>query len=46
MIVAELKPIEEILSSIENSERVLLVGCGGCVSVCSSGGTLSGGATS
>ena len=38
MIVADLKPIEDILSSIENSKRVLLVGCGGCVSVCSSGG--------
>jgi ferredoxin len=39
MIIAERKPIEEILSFIEDSSRVLVVGCRGCVTVCNSGGT-------
>ena len=38
MIVAELKPLEEILESIKGMNKVLVVGCGGCVSVCLSGG--------
>lgn len=38
MIVAELKPIETILSYLGNRERILLAGCNGCVTVCNSGG--------
>ncbi len=38
MIVAEQKPLDEILSALGASERVLLVGCHGCVTVCAAGG--------
>ncbi|BBB89832.1 MAG TPA: methylenetetrahydrofolate reductase C-terminal domain-containing protein [Methylomusa anaerophila] len=38
MIVAEIKPIEEIAESIKNAKKVLVAGCGGCVTVCLSGG--------
>ena len=38
MVIAESKPLEEILSMIQNYGKVLLVGCNGCVAVCSAGG--------
>jgi len=38
MIVGELKPIEEIVSTISGLKKVMVVGCGGCVTVCLSGG--------
>lgn len=38
MIVAEQKPIEEIKAFIEPHNRVLLLGCGTCVTVCLAGG--------
>ncbi len=38
MIVAELKPIEEIAASIAEFNRVLVVGCDSCVTVCLTGG--------
>ena len=38
MIVADLKPIEDIMSYLEGHKRILLVGCHGCVTVCSAGG--------
>jgi len=38
MIKATLKPMEEILARIDGYKRVLIVGCGGCVSVCLAGG--------
>ncbi|MCG9969317.1 methylenetetrahydrofolate reductase C-terminal domain-containing protein [Pelotomaculum terephthalicicum JT] len=38
MIIAEQKPIAEIAGYIENCNKVLLVGCGGCVTVCLTGG--------
>ena len=38
MIIAEQKSIEEIFRMVENCNKVLLVGCAGCVTVCLSGG--------
>lgn len=38
MIKAKPKPLEEILGYIEPYQNVLIVGCGGCVSVCLAGG--------
>jgi len=38
MIVAEQKPIEEIKSFLADHERVLVLGCGTCVTVCQAGG--------
>jgi ferredoxin len=38
MIIADLKPMEEIASSVEGYRKLLVLGCGGCVTVCRSGG--------
>jgi len=38
MIVAEQKPLQELKSLIGNAEKVLVVGCGTCVTVCFAGG--------
>ena len=38
MIVAEQKPIEEIKNFLGDSKKVLIVGCGTCVTVCFAGG--------
>ena len=38
MIVGNLKPVEEISSSISGFNKVMVIGCGSCVSVCLSGG--------
>lgn len=38
MIVAEQKPLEEIKKLIDDAEKVLVVGCGTCVTVCFAGG--------
>jgi ferredoxin len=38
MIVAEQKPLEEIRSLIGETKKVLVVGCGTCVTVCFAGG--------
>ncbi|MDR2404885.1 MAG: methylenetetrahydrofolate reductase C-terminal domain-containing protein [Deltaproteobacteria bacterium] len=39
MIIAERKPMDEILGFIEGKGKVLLIGCRGCVTVCNTGGT-------
>jgi len=38
MIVAEIKSFEEIKDMLKNYNKVLVVGCGACVTVCLSGG--------
>lgn len=38
MIVGERKPFEEIQSSLQAYKKVLILGCGTCVSVCMAGG--------
>jgi ferredoxin len=39
MIIAEQKPLEELKSLIGNAEKVLVAGCGTCVTVCFAGGS-------
>jgi ferredoxin len=39
MIIAEQKPLEEIKSLVGNANKVLVVGCGTCVTVCFAGGS-------
>lgn len=38
MIKADSKPLDEVFGFIEDYRRVLVLGCGGCVSVCHVGG--------
>ena len=38
MIVGDLKPLEEIISAVAEYKKVLVLGCGSCVTVCLSGG--------
>ena len=38
MIVAEQKPIEEIIKTISGQKKILLLGCNECVTVCEAGG--------
>jgi ferredoxin len=38
MIIAERKPVSEIVEMIRDCEKVLVLGCRGCVTVCSAGG--------
>ncbi len=38
MIIAKRKPVAEIVDMVKDYDRVLVLGCSGCVSVCSAGG--------
>jgi ferredoxin len=38
MIVAEVKPFQEIKEMVKDCRKVLVLGCGSCVTVCMSGG--------
>jgi ferredoxin len=38
MIVGDRKPLDEILDSIKDYKKIMLMGCGGCVTICFSGG--------
>ncbi len=38
MIVADRKPLKEILDMVKDFDKILLVGCKGCVTVCNVGG--------
>lgn len=39
MIVADRKPLKELLEMVEDCEKVLILGCKGCVTVCNVGGS-------
>ena len=38
MIIAEKKPIEEIIDEVKDFNRLLILGCNECVTVCEAGG--------
>ncbi len=38
MIVADKKPVEEIIETVKDFERLLVLGCNECVTVCEAGG--------
>lgn len=38
MIIAERKPVDELVEMVSGVNRVLVLGCRGCVTVCSAGG--------
>jgi ferredoxin len=38
MIVADRKPLNEIIEALEDANRILVAGCGTCVAVCLAGG--------
>lgn len=42
MIIAEKKPIEEIIESVKEYGRILILGCNECVTVCEAGGKKEG----
>ena len=38
MIIADKKPVEEIIEQVKDFEKILIVGCNECVTVCEAGG--------
>ena len=38
MVIAEIKPLEEIKDFVKGFKKILNTGCGGCTSVCLAGG--------
>ena len=38
MIIADKKPIEEVIDQVKNYQRILVLGCNECVTVCEAGG--------
>jgi ferredoxin len=38
MIVGQRKPIQEIIGMLKGIKNILILGCGGCATVCSAGG--------
>ncbi|HIJ91012.1 MAG: methylenetetrahydrofolate reductase C-terminal domain-containing protein [Desulfobulbaceae bacterium] len=38
MIIAERKPLDEIMTMVQDAKRILVLGCRGCVTICSAGG--------
>ncbi|MBU4033267.1 MAG: hypothetical protein KKG34_00590, partial [Proteobacteria bacterium] len=38
MIIAERKPFNEIMEMVRDAKRILVLGCRGCVTICSAGG--------
>ena len=39
MIVADRKPLEELLGMVKDCDKILILGCKGCVTVCNVGGS-------
>ena len=38
MVIGERKPFDEIMRMIEGNKKIMVLGCGGCVTVCLTGG--------